>query len=203
MSTPRLLLLGLGALILSSVARADDQNLDLSETMTLTSGFMSFKQEGADPKTGTNASNLGLEWAHFTKKDLAIYSSYRIAQDNDTKRNLYQAGAGGFRYFPTTLGMPLGAFRNLSVIHYDFAFKPHIDMGLVLGRYLVNTVFKNNAADYSSEFWGLNVGGGVVYGVGERYAIDLKAAYEYDIGYGPLDFSASTLFVLLGMVYYI
>lgn len=176
---------------------------DLTETVTLTTGYMSYGQQGVDPKTGTNSSNVGLEWAHFTKKDLAVYTGYRIAQDSATKRTLYQAGSAGVRYFPRTLGMPTSSFRNLSVIKYDFSFKPHVDMGVVMGRYLVNTVFNLDAADYSSEFWGLALGAGVTYGLAERYALDLKASYEYDKGYGPLDFSATTMFVLLGMVYYI
>lgn len=176
---------------------------ELSETVTLTSGYMSFSQAGVDPKTGTNSSNVGLEWAHFTKRDLAVTTGYRIAQDSATKRTLYQAGSAGLRYFPRTLGMPISSFRNLSVVKYDFTFKPHVDMGLVMGRYLVNTVFNLDAADYSSEFWGVALGGGVTYGLAERYALDLKASYEYDVGYGPLDFTATTLFVLLGMVYYI
>jgi hypothetical protein len=191
------------ATCLTASAALGQAGPDLSETVTLSTGYMSYGQAGVDPKTGTNSSNLGLEWAHFTKKDLAVYSAYRIAQDSASKRTLYQAGSAGVRYFPRTLGMPIGSFRNLSVVKYDFSFKPHVDMGLVMGRYLVNTVFNLDAADYSSEFWGVALGGGVTYGIAERYALDLKASYEYDVGYGPLDFTATTLFVLLGMVYYI
>lgn len=189
--------------ILASASAAFGQNSDRTETLSVSSGYMSYTQAGVDPKTGTNSSNIAVEWAHFTKKDLAIFSMYRIAQDAATKRTLYQAGTAGLRYYPFTLGMPTSSYRNQSVIKYDFAWKPYVDMGLVAGRYLVSTVFNLDAADYSSEFWGVALGLGITYGIGERYALDLKATYEYDVGYGPLDFTATTLFVLLGMVYYI
>jgi hypothetical protein len=189
--------------VTASLARAETSDVDIRHTVSAGTGLMNYTQAGASPKSGSNTSNFALEWGYFAKKDFQAYAGYRLARDAEKQRVLYQAGGAGARFFPMTLGAPLASYRQLAVLRYDFAFKPYVEGGMSFGRYLVDTVFTLEAADYSSEFFGVSFGGGTVYGLTQRLALDFKVLVEIEQGYGPLAFQGTTQFVTLGLLQYI
>lgn len=187
----------------TSIGLAADFEKSITDSLSVNSGLMSYEQTGLDPKSATNTSNFSLEWSHFFKKDISPFTGYRVAYDPALGRTLYQAGYAGYRYYYSGLGVPISAFRSNSRIFYNFTFRPYIESSVVLGRYLIATRAEFDAFDLSSDFYGLGFGTGFDYGIGDRYGLDFKASYEYLLGYGPLDFGASNIFVLVGMKYYL
>lgn len=199
---PRRVVLAM-ALAKAGVSAADEQDSNIRHAVNVKTGYMAYSQAGVSPQSGANTSNLEAEWGYFAKRDLMTFAAYRVARDADRQRVLYQAGRFGSRYFPISLGAPLTSFRQLAIVRYDFAVKPYVEGGVVMGRYLIDTVFNLAAADYSSEFMGFNFGGGCVFGLTERLALDLELLVESVQGYGTLDFQATTQFITLGLVNYL
>ncbi len=146
---------------------------------------------------------MGLEWQYFTSKVNMIYLGYRTASDSKTQRTLYQASTFGARFFPITTGVPVESDHGMSKINYDFIFKPYLEGGLALGRYLVQTAGNPPVYDISSDFLGIALGTGMVIGLFHSLNLDLFLTYESDRGFNsPVAMTASTLHMGLGLVYF-
>lgn len=194
-------------------SRSTDGASQLNNSVAFKSGSMSYEQSGfADKSDGTetalsvgngvNATNGAVEFEWFRQRDLATFLGYRLAYNTDVKRTQYQAGYGGVRYFLYTPGIPTVATREFTVLRYNPKFRPYVEGGLSLGRYLARVYGQQAALDVSSEFYGAAAGIGAQFAVSGRTAVDLGAVYEYARGYGPVRFYATTLIATLGLRYY-
>lgn len=188
-------------LFICTSAKGSDYNV--TDSFLLKTGLIHYQQFGIDPKSNNNYTNATLEWDHFIKHNYSSIVSYKIALDASSSRTMYQAGSAGLRFFPFTLGAPIKLSRGLNFIKYDFLLKPYVEMGASLGRYLIKTFGKLQAFDASSEFYGIYAGTGTLISISEKYAIDINLCFEYENGYGPLEFSAVTFFGLMGFLRYL
>ncbi len=148
------------------------------------------------------AATATLEFSWYSKRNFSTSLGYRFIHSTDLGRTLYQAGYGGIRYFPYTNGAPTEFNRELNHVFYDFKFKPYVETGLSLGRYLVAVFGEAAALDISSEFVGANAGIGASIPISKRLAVDTNLTYEYSYGYGPILFSSHTYFILAGLTYF-
>jgi hypothetical protein len=195
-------------------SKSIDGKSGYDNSVQLKTGMVQYEQEGLietkeaetsetplDISTG-EAATATLEFSWYSKRNFSTTLGYRFVHSSDIGRTLYQSGYGGLRYFPYTNGAPTEFNRELNHVFYDFKFKPYLETGVSLGRYLVAVFGEAAALDISSEFVGANAGIGAIVPITQRLALDTSATYEYSYGYGPILFSSHTFFFLTGLTYF-
>jgi hypothetical protein len=184
-----------------SVATPARGEVQPDAALSLKAGAMNYKKSGLVAESDSTVA-YALEWQHFTKRDGAVFLGYRRAAVKDGTRTLYQAGFGGFRYFPWTLGQPTKAITGGSIVDYDFRMKPYVEAGLSYGRYLIATRGEGDVIEFSSDFYGVTAGTGAVFALTSRFALELSAVFEQAQGVNsPFKFSADNLYGTLGFNY--
>ncbi|MCX6130242.1 MAG: hypothetical protein NTX25_14415 [Proteobacteria bacterium] len=173
-----------------------------SDAIGIRLGSFKYKTAGTNPSLGQESGLLSIEFGHYFKKNLVGIFAYRTVDKSDVKRNLYQASAGALRYFPYTLGMPVSGIIDGNSLSLDTRFKPYLETGISIGRYLVAVAGNPAVFDISSQFYGLVLGLGTYVQLTQTLALDICLAYENDIGYGsPVDMKATNNLSFFGMTW--
>ncbi len=190
------MILALGVLpFLSCEAQAESYDDSIKEK----TGVVNYTVTGAGERSGSNAANLAIEWDHYWRKDFSMFMGYRTMTE-ESGRSQYQAVFGGFRLFTGSLGVPVRGRISNDYIIYDFAYKPYIEVGGSVGRYLIASL-NQGLLEYSTEFFGFLFGGGMQLQVFDEYAIDLNLGVEQLYGHSsPLAFGATHTQVMLGII---
>jgi len=180
----------------------DVQAQSIKDAVSLQTGMINYTTFGVSPDTGANRQNMQLRWTHFWSKDAAMYIGYKTMTGDLAGRTQYQAGLVGYRLFPVSLGVPVRKQIRFDMINYDFFFKPYVESGFSLGRYLIGAVGEDGIYELSSETYSISLGGGSQFQFFDTYAMELGLSYEQIFGHSsPLTFGATHISVLLGFVH--
>ncbi len=190
-----------------------DYEQDLAWSFGLKSGLAKFDTDfiegaaetaGLEVQESDSITNLTAELVWFNRKNLGLNIGHRfvMATAGSKPRATYQATYVGLTYFPLTLGIPIVARRNFNTITYNFKWKPYVFAGGSLGHAIVATFF-DGATDVSSEFWGMNGGGGIQWEIGKRTAVDFGATIERAVGFSPaIAYVSNNMFAQFGIHFY-
>jgi hypothetical protein len=172
---------------------------------TVSSDFASGVSESLNLKITDDSSiltNVIAELQWFYRKNLAAIFGYRLITASNSTRPTHQSSFAGITYFPTTLGIPVIGRRSYNVVKYDFPYKPFLTSSFSIGRQTIATQF-NETSDISTEFYGIGLGGGVHFGIAERYAIELSGMFERAIGFSPvIEWGSNNIYALIGVIGY-
>jgi len=175
---------------------------EIDSSVIFRTGLLSMAKKGAITENTTNMTNGSLELTRYFKRDLGFTIGYRLAQDSTTGRSIYQAGFAGVRIFPMSLGTPVRSTREGSLVNYDFMLKPYVEAGGSIGRIFLTVIGTSGIGEFSSEYYGINVGGGSFVRITDRFALDLNATMEQALGFGPINFQSSNLLARMGVLYF-
>jgi len=150
-----------------------------------------------------SVSNVVAELIWYNRKNLAANLGYRLVIGADETRATYQASYAGLLYYPWGLGVPIVSRRSYNTIRFTPKVKPYTYAGASVGHAIIAT-FIDAATDVSSEFLGINGGGGIQYHSDPQTSFELSAIYERAVGFSTaIDYVGNNLFVLFGLhIYY-
>jgi hypothetical protein len=150
-----------------------------------------------------SVSNVITELIWYNKKNLAANLGYRLVMGAGESRATYQASYAGLLYYPWGLGVPIVSRRSYNTIRYTPKVKPYAYAGASVGHAIIAT-FLDAATDVSSEFLGINGGGGLQYHSDPQTSFEISAVYERAVGFSTaVDYVGNNLFVLFGLhIYY-
>jgi len=200
----RTVLIAAGLVSTTSIQAAQTFDVDLLDSIEVKTGYMTFAaSESLEPEIKENSfTNISIDISRFHKKIFASYFGYRIVRDSDLERVVYNSGSMGLKYFYRGLGTPIRARRYNSLVSWDIPFKPYVNVGVSIGKMLIQSFGDNDVLEFSSEFLGAHLGFGFNYSILENVALDVVIQAEQVFGYGPVDFKSLNLMNLIGFKYY-
>lgn len=129
----------------------------------------------ARPLTG---STYNFEYSRNFSFDMAFITGFRVAVDQQTKRDALHTSYAGFRLFPLGIGLPSLVSTGDAMISYNSKFKPYVDASMGLGRLVIDYGSSGSAEVSAADTLSISFGGGVMTHLFRRWAIDLQVIYE-------------------------
>ena len=173
-----------------------------SDGLSAKSSLISYTFTGAVEGAGT-ATGLTLEWSRYIKNSWSVVVGWRSARDADGVRDRYSATFMGARFFLNNTGVPIYSNNKASIISYTFDYMPYVETSLSAGRYLLRTLDELGSAELSSDFYGAFASFGMLWLMGESWAVDLSMGGENAVGAGGAQLAAFTTFVHIGGIIYL
>ncbi len=179
----------------SSLAQSGDDGISARALI------INYSLKGAVEVSGLSTGET-FEWSRYVRKSWSIIMGYRAARDADGNRKRYSGTYMGGRFFPLNLGVPIYESRRANIISYTFEYMPYVELGVITGRYLQQTIDALGSAERSADFNGGFSGFGMFWLFSDLWVADFNVGYELEIGTGGGVLSGQTSMLQVGLLRY-
>lgn len=170
-----------------------------NDSINLKTGLMTYGiTEDFSPQITENSSNLSLEYNRYYSHVSTVYVGSRFASDSESGRLNYLSAFTGLKIYFADVGSPIDVMIEKTSINLDPMFKSYINVGISLGKILIQSSGVSNSLEVSGEYVGFEGGSGVQFSITKKVNLDFHVNVEYSSGFGPIDFTSLNTMIFFG-----